>query len=155
MFRQGYPPPNEGQTPAPPPKLLAELVGSLTSANTDKHFVTDTTISTAPPLPSLEPPLEALLGLELSSSTIEEEKKTGGAVKAAATPSSSSSALLTSDLDDLLNISLKSRKSVGDGISGGDGKKAPSNEEEVDGPISSAAFSSKAKKLSALDAGDY
>jgi|EP00624_Nannochloropsis_granulata_P000363 hypothetical protein len=127
----------------------------MTSASKDKHSVNATTLSTALPLPSLEPPLEALLGLELSSSTIEEEKKTGAAIQPAATPTFGSSMLIPSDLDDLLNMGLSTRKSVGAGISGSGGKKAASDEDEVDGSTSSVALSSKAKKLSALDAGDY
>lgn len=167
MYREGYPPSNEGDAQPPQTKTLVQLVGSMTSARKDK----DTSSAKAPS--SFEPPLEALLGLDLSSSTTEKEQKKEAAAKSAvASTSTSSSSALPSDLDDLLNMGLSACKSGGAGGGGsGSGKKTtmPSDIDddlELDDllgqpkPSTSsvpAAPSSKAKakKLSALDAGDY
>jgi hypothetical protein len=170
MYRQGYPPSNEGEaSPPSPPKSLVELDGSMTSASMDKHPSSATTLSVAPPPPSFEPPLEALLGLDLSSSSTGKETKKEVA-KPAAAPFSTSSSALPSDLDDLLNMDLSARKSAGGGANSSDsGKKTTMRSDEDDDvlndllgqpqmPTSSlpaAPSKAKAKKLSALDAGDY
>jgi len=170
MYREGYPPFNEGEAAASPaaPKSLVELVGSMTSAAKASH--------SAPAPSSFEPPLEELLGLDLSSSTTEEKIK-GAAAKATAAPTSISSSALPSDLDDLLNMGLSARKSGGAGVSSGSvsGKKTtmPSDNEDDDlelddllgqgqpkpltssVPAAAPASKAEAKKLSALDAGDY
>lgn len=169
MYREGYPPFNEGEAAASPvaPKSLVQLVGSMTSAAKASH--------SAPAPSSFEPPLEELLGLDLSPSSTTEEKIKGAAAKPTAAPTStSSSPALPSDLDDLLNMGLSARKSGGAGVSsGGSSKKTrPSDNEDDDlelddllgqgqpKPLTSSvppapSSKAKAKKLSALDAGDY
>lgn len=169
MYREGYPPSNEGEaSQAAAPECLVDLVGSMTSAAKASP--------SAPARSSFEPPLEALLGLDLSSSTTEEKRK-GAAAKRTAAPTSTSSSALPSDLDDLLNMGLSARKKGGAEVGSGSvsGKKTtmPSDNEDDDlelddllgqrqpkpltssVPAAAPASKAKAKKLSALDAGDY